>query len=711
MMGDRTRTREDLIEEISGLRRRIGDLEHAEAEHKRIEDGLRESEGMFRDLAEKAIVGIYLIQDDAIKYANSEFAAIFGYGFSETVLGLTVADLIHPDDLPLVRRTIRDRIDGKNKSVRYEFRILRKGGEARYAAVYSSRTSYRGRPAIIGTVLDVTEIKETETALRHRESYLTAIIENQPGIVWLKDRHGRYLAANQAFISTTGHRTAEEIVGRTDAEIFPAGLAEIYHQTDMTAMETGEPVMMERPVFCNGETHWQEVFTASVRDASGAVIGTTGYARDITERIHAVEALRQSEEKHRTILESIDEAYVEIDLAGNITFCSDPACRITGYSRRELMTMNYRQYTSQQTARTMRVFFGRIRRTGEKSQIGDFEIIGKDGNVRLVEMTVNLKRNAAGEASGFRYIARDVTERRRAEEELRESRQRLAQIIAFLPDATFVIDTAGRVIFWNRAMEEMTGVKAEEMIGKSDYEYALPFYGKRRPMLIDLALGAGIRTAEWYDTVVRRENDMIVNESWVPSFKGTGGYVWGNASPLSDGRGQIIGAIESLRDITDRKLAEEMLKSRGLELEKKTREQEDLNAALRVLLNQRVNDKNELEEQIVANIKVLVQPQIEKLREKLEGRVAMLHVELIEEKLKEIVSPFVRKLSSKYMNLTNRELQIAALIEEGKVTKEITKILGISEGSVNFHRYSIRKKLKLTKKHNLRAYLSTLRQN
>jgi len=710
-MNDQSDRREDLIEEIAILRRRISELEHAEAERKRVEDGLRESEGKFRDLAEKAIIGIYLIQDGVLKYANSEFAAIFGYECSDMAFGLNVTDLVHPDDLPRVRRTIRDRIDGKNKSVRYAFRILRKNGEARHAAVYSSRTSYQGKTAIIGTVLDVTEIMETEKALRNRESYLTSIIENLPGLVWLKDKHGRYLAANEAFVLASGRRSAEEIVGRTDAEIFPAGLAEMYHQTDMTVMETGEPVMMERPVFRNGETHWQEVFNAPVRDESGAVIGTTGYARDITERIHAVEALRQSEEKHRTILESIDEAYVEIGLAGNVTFCSDPACRITGYSRHELMTMNYRQYTSPKTARMMRVFFGRIYRTGEKSQIGDFEIIGKDGNVRLVEMTVNIKRNAAGECSGFRYIARDITERKRAEEELRESRQRLAQIIAFLPDATFVIDTAGKVIFWNRAMEEMTGVKAEKMIGKSDYEYALPFYGKRRPMLIDLALGSGGRVAEWYDTVVRRENDILVNESWVPRFKGDGGYVWGNASPLYDGRGHVIGAIESLRDITDRKLAEEMLKSRGLELEKKTREQEDLNTALRVLLDQRANDKNELEEQIVANIKVLVQPQIEKLKEKLDGRVAMLHVKLLEEKLKEIVSPFVRKLSSKYMNLTNRELQIAALIEEGKVTKEITKILGISEGSVNIHRYSIRKKLKLTKKHNLRAYLSSLRQN
>ena len=82
----------------------------------------------------------------------------------------------------------------------------------------------------------------------------------------------------------------------------------------------------------------------------------------------------------------------------------------------------------------------------------------------------------------------DVTDRKRAELALQESEQKLANIIDFLPDATLVIDKEGQVIAWNRAMEEMTGIKAEDMVGQGNYEYALPFYGKRRPILIDLVL-------------------------------------------------------------------------------------------------------------------------------------------------------------------------------------------------------------------------------
>ena len=111
-----------------------------------------------------------------------------------------------------------------------------------------------------------------------------------------------------------------------------------------------------------------------------------------------------------------------------------------------------------------------------------------DGRTYYFEITGTPLRNSAGEITGAIEIARDITERQKAEEELKESGSKLADIIDFLPDATFVIDREGRVIAWNRAMEEMPGIRAAAMLGKGDYEYALPFYGERRPILIDLVL-------------------------------------------------------------------------------------------------------------------------------------------------------------------------------------------------------------------------------
>ncbi len=138
------------------------------------------------------------------------------------------------------------------------------------------------------------------------------------------------------------------------------------------------------------------------------------------------------------------------------------------------------------------------------------------------------------------------------------SYHRLHQIIEFLPDATFVIDNQGRLIAWNRAVEELTGVPAERMIGKGNYEYALPFYGERRPVMIDLVITEDDSLDHMY-AYVKRDADRFESESFIPHLKPGGAYLYNTARTLYGADGRIIGAIESIRDITDQKLAERAL--------------------------------------------------------------------------------------------------------------------------------------------------------
>ena len=174
-------------------------------------------------------------------------------------------------------------------------------------------------------------------------------------------------------------------------------------------------------------------------------------------------------------------------------------------------------------------------------------------------------RDGAGEVTGVIGFAENITTRRQAEDELRESRQRLSDIIDFLPDATFVIDEEGKVIAWNRAIEVMTGMKASEMLGRGDYEYALPFYGERRPILIDLVLKHEAEFAAGYEGLARSES-ILEAEAYVPSLKGERAYLYGKASVLHNSKGRIVGAIESIRDITSRKRAEKEKQTLELQL-------------------------------------------------------------------------------------------------------------------------------------------------
>ena len=154
-----------------------------------------------------------------------------------------------------------------------------------------------------------------------------------------------------------------------------------------------------------------------------------------------------------------------------------------------------------------------------------------------------------------------ITERKRAQEALQEAHNRLDQIIEYLPDATFVIDADRNVIAWNRAIEKMTGISKDQMIGKGNYEYALPFYGERRPIIIDLAFLPDEEFEKGKYDAVHRFADALYGEVYVPrTYGGVGAYLSAMASRLRDASGNVIGAIETIRDITDRKKAEQALK-------------------------------------------------------------------------------------------------------------------------------------------------------
>jgi PAS domain S-box-containing protein len=182
----------------------------------------------------------------------------------------------------------------------------------------------------------------------------------------------------------------------------------------------------------------------------------------------------------------------------------------------------------------------------------------KSGELRTGLISGDIIKISSGEDYSL-IVFYDNTERKRAEEELRASHQQSAQIIEFLPDATFVINSDRRVIAWNKAIEEMTGVGKDNMIGRGDYAYAVPFYGEPRPIAIDLVYGEEGSTIEKYRYVEKKGSTIYVETYTSVAYQGKGAFLWATASPLVDDEGNVIGAIESIRDITERKSAEEEL--------------------------------------------------------------------------------------------------------------------------------------------------------
>lgn len=163
-----------------------------------------------------------------------------------------------------------------------------------------------------------------------------------------------------------------------------------------------------------------------------------------------------------------------------------------------------------------------------------------------------------GERTGAIESIRDVTAQKNLENELRDSHQHLFDIIDFLPDATMIINSDGRVVVWSREMTRLTGVAADMMVGRGNYEYALPFYGDRRPILVDLALNPDPEMEARY-TKISRNGDILYGESFVTQLKAKQAYLVASASTLRDSAGKIVGAIECIRDHTEQMKAQERI--------------------------------------------------------------------------------------------------------------------------------------------------------
>jgi PAS domain S-box-containing protein len=257
------------------------------------------------------------------------------------------------------------------------------------------------------------------------------------------------------------------------------------------------------------------------------------------ELARANDALRESEGKYRNILESIDEAYFELDLKGNMTFWNDSTLRIGGYARSELMNMNYRQYASPETAKMLRDVFSNIYKTGKKESLYDFALITKDKSTRNMELSVNLMRNSAGEAVGFRCIARDMTERKRAEEALHQSEEKYRAIIENMEEGYIEVDLNGRLTFFNEAALNFLGYSREETMGMHYKKYV----DEENVQKIFEAYSGVYKTGvplpffEW--EIIRKDGSRRTVE--------------GSASLIADAGGQPVGFRGLFRDTTDRK--------------------------------------------------------------------------------------------------------------------------------------------------------------
>jgi len=311
---------QELFQEISALKKKIQELERSQTEHVLVEEALQESEQKFKDLSEKSLAGICLVQDGIFKYANSRLARMLGYEIDELTDKMSVRSAVFPADWPVVEENMRKRISGELESLHYEFRVVTKDKEVKDTEVYSSRTMYGGRAAIIGTYLDVTERKQMESALRDSEARWQFALEGAGDGVWDWDAVTGRVFFSPRWKAMLGY--GEHEIGNTldewDRRVHPDDKAGVYADLERHFRRETAYYQNEHRLLCSdGSYKWildrGKVIEWTEDGKPRRVIGTH---TDITDR-------KQTEaERERLILE-LKEALSQVKtLKGLFPICA-----------------------------------------------------------------------------------------------------------------------------------------------------------------------------------------------------------------------------------------------------------------------------------------------------------------------------------------------------------------------------------------------------
>jgi PAS domain S-box-containing protein len=615
---------------------------------------------------------------------------------------------------PIIKVILPEDLDNFLSSIEYsaknmadwtcEYRVQLPGKPIRWMSGNSTPEKLAdGSVTWHGLNTDITERKRAEERLFKSEEKFFKIFMTTPdciAITRLKD--GLVMDVNKGFEDMVGWKAKEAIgtIVTKPPHIFWVNLSA--RDFMVKELKSGRDVMYREFEFRKRDGSIRAgIYSARSINIDGEEC-LIFILQDITESKKAEEQLRKSEGIFRVLFNQSSRLIGLLRPDGVLLQINKTAKTFSGISEKDALGKPFWATPCWSHSRFEQE---RLKKAIKRAAKGEFiryksTHYNSDETLCHVDFSISPVKDDDGKVILLIPEGSDITESKQAEEGLRNSHRRLDEIIDFLPDATFVIDCEGKIITWNKSTEMITGVSKTDMIGRGKYEYAIPLYGERRPILIDLVLQPDDVFEKSHYENVTRQGDTLYAESYLPmAYGGKGAFMWGTASKLRDTSGKTIGAIESVRDITERRRTEDELKQFAESLE-------DANIALRVLMNRRDKDQKEFEEKLQVNINDLVIPYLKKLsRGNLDDRNKS-YVDALEHNLGDVLSPFMRDFQSAHKNLTPKEIQIIDLIKQGKDTKEIADMLNASISTITTHRNNIRKKLNLiNSKINLRSHI------
>lgn len=401
--------------------------------------------------------------------------------------------------------------------------------------------------------------------------------------------------------------------------------------------------------------------------------------------------LAKSEARYRQMVENPLVGVWQADIKGRFVFISKRLAEMSGYSQDEVIGMSMMVPIAPELRSWLAERLQKRKAGKLPPEVVEAEMVRKDGSRYTALVAPATLYDEEEKFNGFIGTMLDITERKQIEEALRESEEKWRSLVENAPGFIINVNRDGKIQFINRGVP---GISVKDAVGQSVYKYIEPEYhntaretikgvfktGKPSSYIVK-GIGPDGHHISWYQTQVGR----IKHDN------------------------QVIAATLITTDITESKQTEQTLREREKELKIKTKSLEETNTALRVLLKKRDEDRLELEEKVLSNVKELVLPYLVKLKRTGLDQRQKTFASILESNIDDIISPFLRRMSSRYLGLTPAQIQVATLVRLGKTTKDIATLLNISSKTIEGHRKNIRTKLGIkNKKANLRTHLQSI---
>ena len=526
-------------------------LRHAEVE-------LQKSEEKYRLLAENATDVIWTTDMDMNwTYMSPSVEHVRGYTVEEA-MSQTLEEVSTPESFKHTMDVLAEELEADKERDPDRVRTLeveqyRKDGSTIWASVAMRflRDDDGNIVGILGVSRNTTDRKRMEESLKESEENLTIIFDSVPGLIFYKDRENNFIKVNRALADSMG-LTKEEMEGKSLFDLFPEEQAEEYWKDDLQVIESGMPKMgIIEPMETSEGTMWFRTDKVLYKDEEDNTVGIIGFAVDITERKRVEEALREEKAFTEDTLNSLKDAFYVLGMDGRFLRWNKAVTQTTGYSDGEISSMTVQDFYETSSEQRQQAFLETLIKEGHASI--EENIITKDGRLIPYYISATLLKDHEGNPTAVCAVGRDITERKKHEEELRKSEEKFRFMTESMNDIAYTVDMELNTTYVSENIENILGFSTEERMKQSLYEQITPesleFVGKRIAEELQRDGEEGVDP----DRKVIEEVDYCHKDGSIVTLETT-------ASFIRDEEGNPVGIYGLARDVSERKQWEEELK-------------------------------------------------------------------------------------------------------------------------------------------------------